>query len=73
MNRNVKGLFIEELETRIAPSLAIRIIPADEAALANADGNAAFQNYATTLAIGEETGGWGGCHPAGDDLMVCTL
>lgn len=64
------SLFIEELEGRIAPMC---ILPEhgnrpcndtiarpgpDAAAYDNANYNAAFQPQITTLAIGEETGGW---------------
>lgn len=73
MSRHVKGLFIEALESRIAPMCILpehgnrpcndTIVhgspsPAD-AAYANANPQAPFAGpWYTTLAIGEETGGF---------------
>lgn len=67
-------LFIEELEQRVAPvcilpdhgyrpchDTVVRVLPSpDDAAYANANPNAPFAGpIITTMAIGEETGGFG--------------
>lgn len=59
--RNVKGLFIEELERRAAPAAMAGLIHASEMARAHANPNAGLAPVYTTLALGEETGGgvWG--------------